>query len=620
MGGGMHPRRQRGSRLMALSQVSLTSVEQAHPRDGHLMDAPIEEVDRYPILAPIRTSGLPTGGLPATPAARHMRSIDEGEWQQWAQTQRADEWHFPTAAQSGEWDAPHTQYTPQATNMDDMYIGDLSRFPQTPYPSSGLSMSLFGESADSASSDELSPVASPTPSSVHSSHESYVMGAQQSQESPVMAQTVGQSSGLATGGAQFIPAIPLATPRDRLALNFRQMGAGEMPEGSISGTSAEIYVNSSGEELASDMEEDDQNMALNAKTQMDLQTLWDKGFEINFSQTGKLGSGVQGVAYRGVYNQRIYGLSTTEGSRLKGVVAGRGFAAKYVQFSQYADYSLRIDHEIEKQILKALKHPNCVSLKIAINLGKKRYIINNKDPNIKPIVSYDRMFLAMDLAESSLYDFGQAGRITQRLAIKFAQEMCAGMNYMHSQSILHLDPTYGNVLLFRDDQNAGDFVAKWSDFDTGVFRSLYQRWGIWIEDNEFEHYRRNDLERLARLINDMALFAPVLTQLAHQITNSADSLQQIVDNFDHYSTRSHGDKYLVRLDWVRYAEFTPNTTGDGSVGLIYPYLPGKTDPKRVRRWVRDTMSYLRDHWVSPNAGKLGIGLMSLYLLFDEKVD
>ena len=61
-------------------------------------------------------------------------------------------------------------------------------------------------------------------------------------------------------------------------------------------------------------------------------------------------------------------------------------------------------------------------------------------------------------------------------------------------------------------------------------------------------------------------------------------------------------------------KFTPNTTSDGSGGLIYPYLSGKTDPKRFDGWMRDTVRFLNQHFMSPNAGKLGIGLISMYSL------
>ncbi|XP_054165230.1 D-aspartate oxidase-like [Oppia nitens] len=65
-------------------------------------------------------------------------------------------------------------------------------------------------------------------------------------------------------------------------------------------------------------------------------------------------------------------------------------------------------------------------------------------------------------------------------------------------------------------------------------------------------------------------------------------------------------------------KFTPNTTGDGSGGLIYPYLPGSTDSKRIKKWINDTMAYLKQHFQSSDSGKLGIGLLSMYYLLEDR--
>ena len=64
-------------------------------------------------------------------------------------------------------------------------------------------------------------------------------------------------------------------------------------------------------------------------------------------------------------------------------------------------------------------------------------------------------------------------------------------------------------------------------------------------------------------------------------------------------------------------KFSPNTTSDGSGGLIFPYIRGNTDPKRFNKWVSDTIKYLNQQFMSPNAGKLGIGLLSMYILYKE---
>ncbi|XP_054165231.1 D-amino-acid oxidase-like [Oppia nitens] len=67
-------------------------------------------------------------------------------------------------------------------------------------------------------------------------------------------------------------------------------------------------------------------------------------------------------------------------------------------------------------------------------------------------------------------------------------------------------------------------------------------------------------------------------------------------------------------------KFTPNTTSDGSGGLIYPYLSGSTDRQRIRKWINNSLVYLNKYYQLPDSGKFGIGLLSMYyLLEDEEV-
>ena len=63
--------------------------------------------------------------------------------------------------------------------------------------------------------------------------------------------------------------------------------------------------------------------------------------------------------------------------------------------------------------------------------------------------------------------------------------------------------------------------------------------------------------------------------------------------------------------------FTPNTTSDGSGGLIYPYLAGTTSSKKLSEWMLETMQLLQRYFLSPNAEKLGIGLLSVFDLFED---
>ncbi|XP_068622660.1 D-amino acid oxidase [Battus philenor] len=62
-------------------------------------------------------------------------------------------------------------------------------------------------------------------------------------------------------------------------------------------------------------------------------------------------------------------------------------------------------------------------------------------------------------------------------------------------------------------------------------------------------------------------------------------------------------------------EFTPNTTGDGSGGLWYPYLCGSTAQEKLTKWGTETYYFLHDLWYS---GGNHVSLMPMYELYREK--
>ncbi|XP_013140542.1 PREDICTED: D-amino-acid oxidase [Papilio polytes] len=62
-------------------------------------------------------------------------------------------------------------------------------------------------------------------------------------------------------------------------------------------------------------------------------------------------------------------------------------------------------------------------------------------------------------------------------------------------------------------------------------------------------------------------------------------------------------------------EFTPNTTGDGSGGLWYPYLCGSTSQEKLTKWGSETYQFLHDLWYT---GGYHISLMPMYELYRDK--
>ena len=52
------------------------------------------------------------------------------------------------------------------------------------------------------------------------------------------------------------------------------------------------------------------------------------------------------------------------------------------------------------------------------------------------------------------------------LKIRYVREICYGMRYLHSQSIIHRDLKLSNVLVVSDDENCSGVICKISDFGT----------------------------------------------------------------------------------------------------------------------------------------------------------
>ncbi|XP_026498156.2 D-aspartate oxidase [Vanessa tameamea] len=62
-------------------------------------------------------------------------------------------------------------------------------------------------------------------------------------------------------------------------------------------------------------------------------------------------------------------------------------------------------------------------------------------------------------------------------------------------------------------------------------------------------------------------------------------------------------------------DFTPNTTGDGSGGLWYPYLCGSTSPQLLSKWGGETYKYLHKLWLK---GGYDVSLMPMLELYRHK--
>ncbi|PZC75232.1 hypothetical protein B5X24_HaOG206539 [Helicoverpa armigera] len=63
------------------------------------------------------------------------------------------------------------------------------------------------------------------------------------------------------------------------------------------------------------------------------------------------------------------------------------------------------------------------------------------------------------------------------------------------------------------------------------------------------------------------------------------------------------------------SEFSPNTTGDGSGGLWYPYLCGDTPTKLIEKWGIETYEFLQELW---RTAGIGVCMMPIYSFYRNK--
>ena len=78
-----------------------------------------------------------------------------------------------------------------------------------------------------------------------------------------------------------------------------------------------------------------------------------------------------------------------------------------------------------------------------------------------------RMGLVMELLPmGSLESTMKKSVFTPELKMRYAKDMCVGMEYLHSQHIIHRDLKLANVLVVSTDPNSSTAVCKISDFGT----------------------------------------------------------------------------------------------------------------------------------------------------------
>ncbi|CAG2110765.1 unnamed protein product [Medioppia subpectinata] len=301
--------------------------------------------------------------------------------------------------------------------------------------------------------------------------------------------------------------VRVANPADQLDRAYAEAES-EPNIGVGANWSGELHVSSAS---------DGQHRTDQQKEDRYIQELSRKGLDIDLDD--ELGSGEFGTVYRGRYNEQIVNIGGLSQRYLKGVTPGQGFAVKSVQFYPYSELSFRLAHEVEKCVLKSLRHPNIVSYRLAINLGKHRVLSRKsgqsddgtEGPTGRDIISYDRMFLIMELSDRGcLHDFWRTKEFQEfaaPLAILLIQQLCSAMAHMQDIGVAHLDIHTGNVLVFSGAV-IDKYAAKWSDFGTAVSRDLYRGWGVTIPADHMHAMMRRDTIELASVCKGLIDVCP----------------------------------------------------------------------------------------------------------------
>jgi myosin-light-chain kinase len=114
--------------------------------------------------------------------------------------------------------------------------------------------------------------------------------------------------------------------------------------------------------------------------------------------------------------------------RCKEKKSGKQFAAKFVTTSRKED---REDVEREVDIMKSLQHKRLLQLYDAFDDGKKEMVL------ILELIEGGELFERVICDDFIL---------TERACSIFMRQICEGVEYMHSQNILHLDMKPENIL------------------------------------------------------------------------------------------------------------------------------------------------------------------------------
>ncbi|XP_054158570.1 uncharacterized protein LOC128956882 [Oppia nitens] len=289
------------------------------------------------------------------------------------------------------------------------------------------------------------------------------------------------------------------------------------------------------------------------------------GFHLD-SQHNVIGQGHFGKVVSGTYGPNIKNnLMAIEAEylnvddNLDGVQEGQRFAAKYIHFTQSSSLFNRCRLNMEKLVMKQIgRHPNCVTYRMAINLGHRELIAYRGSR----FYSYEHTLLIMDWADHGDLDrFIVNGQYTVGLCIQFMRDLLAGLRYLHGLRITHNDIHAGNVLIFTTTtpppttttgiSTINYVVAKWADFGLAQIHKLAKN--QYLSDRLISDWLTDDLKRLSKLFLDTMI--PPLAP-------------------PHYPLGQPGHLLPELVEWTRLANDLLSASNINVIYQRYPYLIG----------------------------------------------
>ncbi|MFH1461470.1 MAG: protein kinase [bacterium] len=158
----------------------------------------------------------------------------------------------------------------------------------------------------------------------------------------------------------------------------------------------------------------------------------------------------------------------------------------------------KIVYKNEERNLALVKYKLDIELDREVYVKERDLLLKLNHSNIVNLIGYDddNLVLIQELAFTDLYSFlflNRQKEIDIKTKLKILIDIISGIEYMHSQGILHKDIKPGNILLFKDEE--GNLTAKITDFGHSMFKGCDDKEPIigtlfYVDPYYWKNYKR----------------------------------------------------------------------------------------------------------------------------------